>query len=38
LATSHNRPVTPTQQAAVALLRRVVREVLGSNQGQLVTQ
>ena len=38
LATSHNRPVTPTQQAAVALLRRVVREVLGSNQWQLATQ
>ena len=31
LATSHNRAVTPTQQAAVALLRRVVAQVLGRN-------
>ena len=29
LATSHNRPVTPTQQAAMVLLRTVVGQVLG---------
>lgn len=29
VATSHNRPVTPTQQAAMALLRTVVMQVLG---------
>ncbi|UFS56708.1 LysR substrate-binding domain-containing protein [Comamonadaceae bacterium M7527] len=29
VATSHNRPVTPTQQAAMVLLRTVVAQVLG---------
>ena len=29
VATSHNRPVTPTQQAAMVLLRSVVAQVLG---------